>query len=183
MPLLSGAPSPSLHVPGRLLPCVPPCTLPPTSQPHAANCAAQVLLLPTGAMLLEDGTAAVLATYRDTYAAVRTEPSLLQWYENFETINSRFIAQVSEWQTTDGDERIERKLLQTAERLTRDLAALLPRVPRYAQYIARFQKGMERVDQGQRDYVCKPTIDSVHNIWFEFHEDILAVLGRPRDTT
>ncbi len=150
---------------------------------EAAANAAQVLLLPTGAMLLEDGTTAVLATYRDTYAAIRTEPDLLQWYENFEIINSRFIAQVSEWQTTDGDERIERKLLQSAERLTRDLAALLPRIPRYAQYIARFNKGMERVDQGLREYVCKPTLDSVHNIWFEFHEDILAVLGRPRDTT
>jgi hypothetical protein len=143
----------------------------------------QVLLMPTGAMLLEDGTSAVLATYRDTYAAVRTEPEVLQWYESFETINSRFIAQVSEWQTTDGDERIERKLLQTAERLTRDLAALLPRIPRYARYIARFGLGLERVDQGLSEFVCKPTIDSIHNIWFEFHEDILAVLGRPRDTT
>jgi hypothetical protein len=150
---------------------------------EAAVNTVQVLLMPTGAMLLEEGTAAVLATYRDTYAAVRAEPEVLHWYENFETINSRFIAQVSEWQTTDGDERIERKLLQTAERLTRDLAALLPRIPRYAQYIARFGKGMERVDQGLREYVCKPTIDSIHNIWFEFHEDILAVLGRPRDTT
>lgn len=150
---------------------------------EAAANASQVLLMPTGAMLLEDGTSAVLATYRDTYAAVRTEPEVLQWYQNFETVNSRFIAQVSEWQQTDGDERIERKLLQTAERLTRDLVALLPRVPRYAGYISRFEKGMERVDQGLREYVCKPTIDSIHNIWFEFHEDILAVLGRPRDTT
>jgi hypothetical protein len=150
---------------------------------EAAAGAARVLLMPTGAMLLEDGTAAVLATYRDTYATVRTEPAMLHWYENFEKINSRFIAQVSEWQATDGDERIERKLLQTAERLTRDLAELVPKIPRYAQYIARFERAMERVDQGLREYVCKPTIDSVHNIWFEFHEDILAVLGRPRDTT
>ena len=36
---------------------------------------------------------------------------------------------------------------------------------------------------GLREYVCKPTIDFVHNIWFEFHEDFLAVLGRPRDMT
>jgi hypothetical protein len=42
---------------------------------------------------------------------------------------------------------------------------------------------MDLVDQGRREFVCKPTLDSVHNIWFEFHEDILAVLGRPRDTT
>jgi hypothetical protein len=150
---------------------------------EAAANAAQVLLLPTGAMLLEDGTAAVLATYRDAYAAVRAEPAMLHWYENFELLNTRFIGQVTEWQQTDGDERIERKLLQSAERLTRDLAALVPKIARYVQYITRFERGMERVDQGLREYVCKPTIDSIHNIWFEFHEDILAVLGRPRDTT
>ena len=30
--------------------------------------------------------------------------------------------------------------------------------------------------------LARPMVDSVHNIWFEFHEDILSVLGRPRDT-
>ena len=117
--------------------------------------------------------------------AIRTEPELLQWYENFETINSRFIAQVSEWQQTDGDERIERKLLQTAVRLTRRRwRRCCARIPRYARYIDALRHAAWSVSTtGLREYVCKPTIDSVHNIWFEFHEDILAVLGRPRDTT
>lgn len=141
------------------------------------------LALPGGAMLLEGGTAAVLAYYHETYAEVRTRPEVLHWYERFEVINSRFIGQVTEWQQSEGDERIERRLLQTAERLTRELQDLLDAVPRYAHYQQRFQRSMDRVDQGQRDFVCKPTLDSVHNIWFEFHEDILAVLGRPRDTT
>lgn len=73
--------------------------------------------------------------------------------------------------------------IQAAERLTRDSAPLVPKVPRYTYYIAHFERSMERVDHALREYVCKPTIDFVHNIWFEFHEDILAVLGRPRDTT
>jgi hypothetical protein len=150
---------------------------------EAAADAAQLLLMPTGAMLLEGGTAAVLATYHEAYAGLRGEPAMLRWYENFETLNGRFIGLVSEWQHSEGDERIERRLLQAAERLTRDLAALVPKLPRYAQYITRFERSMARVDQGQPQYVCKPTIDSVHNIWFEFHEDVLAVLGRPRDTT
>jgi hypothetical protein len=136
-----------------------------------------------GAMLLEAGTAAVLQYYRNTYAEVRMRPEVLDWYEAFEVINARFIAQVTAWQQSDGDEKAERKLLQTAERLTRDLATLQSFVPRYDAYVRRFNQSMERVDQGQRDFVCNPTIDSVHNIWFEFHEDILAVLGRPRDTT
>lgn len=149
----------------------------------AASDESQVMALPEGAMLLTDGTAAVLDYYRATYAPARTDAAVLKWYEAFETLNSRFIAAVTEWQQTEGDERVERRLLQAAERLTRDLAQLIPQVPRYAEYVRRFERSMDRVDQGQRDFVCKPTIDSVHNIWFEFHEDILAVIGRPRDTT
>jgi hypothetical protein len=38
------------------------------------------------------------------------------------------------------------------------------------------------VDAGDASFVVTPTKDSVHNVWFEFHEDILSVLGRPRDT-
>jgi hypothetical protein len=138
---------------------------------------------PSGVMLLTEGTAQVLAYYDAAYATVRADPAAKQWYENFEGLNARFIGAVTEWQQTEGDERVERRLLQAAQRLVRDIGQLVPRIPRYAAYVRRFEHGMDRVDQGQRDFVCKPTIDSVHNIWFEFHEDILAVLGRPRDTT
>lgn len=139
--------------------------------------------LPTGAMLLAEGIEQVVGYYRETYAAVRADPVVRKWYENFETLNARFIGQVTEWQQTEGEARVERRLLQSAERLARDIGQLVAQIPRYAAYVRRFELAMDRVDQGQRDFVCKPTLDSVHNIWFEFHEDILAVLGRPRDTT
>lgn len=144
---------------------------------------AQIIQLPDGAMLLPDGTQAVLAYYAEQYAGVRAQAEVVQWYEDFETLNSRFIAAVTDWQKSDGDERVERKLLQCAQRLGKDIGHLVAKVPRYTEYVRRFERSMDLVDQGKRDYVCKPTIDSVHNIWFEFHEDILAVLGRPRDTT
>ena len=149
----------------------------------AASDAGWLLAMPTGAMLMPDGTAQVLDYYAATYDETRADPAMFTWYEAFEAINTRFIGLVTEWQKTEGDERVERRLLQTAERLTRDIGTLVPRIPRYASYVRRFERSMDLVDQGQRDFVCKPTIDSVHNIWFEFHEDILAVLGRPRDTT
>lgn len=149
----------------------------------AANDQGWIMTLPTGAMLLTEGTEQVLAYYREAYAAVRSDPAAAKWYENFEGLNARFIGAVTEWQQTEGDERVERRLLQAAERLVKDIGQLVPQVPRYAAYVRRFEHSMDRVDQGQREFVCKPTIDSVHNIWFEFHEDILAVLGRPRDTT
>jgi hypothetical protein len=36
------------------------------------------------------------------------------------------------------------------------------------------------VDTGEHDLVASPMADSIHNIWFEFHEDLLRTLGRTR---
>ena len=39
---------------------------------------------------------------------------------------------------------------------------------------------MGEVDSGRHDYVSSPTLNSVHTVWFEFHEDLLRTLGRDR---
>lgn len=136
-----------------------------------------------GVMLLEDGIAQVMSYYQEVYADLRSDTVLSDWYQSFESLNKRFVVDVTEWQETDGSDRSEQRVLQTAERLAKDIGRLVPIIPRYSGYVGRMERSMDRVDAGERDYVCNPTIDSVHNIWFEFHEDILTVLGRERDTT
>ncbi|KWV48456.1 hypothetical protein AS156_18440 [Bradyrhizobium macuxiense] len=133
-------------------------------------------------LLLPDGTNAVHKFYSAAYGPLRSNESVLAWYERFEVINDQFIKQVSEWQSTDGDDRIQGRLIKTVERLTKNIQELTPLIPRYNIYVDRFGTSVALVDQGEKDYVCKPTLDSVHNVWFEFHEDILSVIGRPRDT-
>jgi predicted transcriptional regulator len=133
-------------------------------------------------LLLPEGTGAVHEYYRDAYESMRTNKEVLTWYERFEVINEQFIKQVSEWQSSDGDERIQSRLIKTVERLSKNLQELTPLIPRYENYLSRFGASVARIDEGEREFVCTPTIDSVHNIWFEFHEDILSVIGRPRDT-
>jgi len=133
-------------------------------------------------LLLPEGTNAVQEYYRTAYEALRSNELVLAWYQRFEAVNEQFIKQVSEWQSTDGDERLQSRLIKTVERLTKNLQELIPLVPRYETYVDRFNRSVARIDQGETDFVCKPTIDSVHNIWFEFHEDLLSVIGRPRDT-
>ncbi len=137
---------------------------------------------PSGMMLLTPGTEAVLDYYRTTYEPIRQSEFAARWYERFETVNTRFIALVSEWQKTESD-KVKERVFQQVDKLCKLLGELLGQIPRYGQYITRFERGMSLVDQGQKQYLCKPTLDSIHNVWFEFHEDILAVLGRPRDTT
>jgi len=133
-------------------------------------------------LLLPDGTSAVHEHYRSVYQPLRSDETILDWYDRFETINEQFIKQVSEWQSTDGDARVQSRLLKTVERLSKNMQEIIPLVPRYENYVRRFAESVARIDEGDRDYVCKPTIDSIHNVWFEFHEDILSVIGRPRDT-
>jgi hypothetical protein len=142
----------------------------------------KLLETPTGMLLMPSGTEAVLDYYRHCYEDVRKSSSAVHWYERFEAINTRFIALVSEWQKSEG-EKVQDRIFQQVEKLTKLLGELVDRFPRYGQYIERFERSMSLVDRGEKQYVCNPTVDSVHNIWFEFHEDILAVLGRPRDTT
>ena len=99
-----------------------------------------LLKLPDGVMLLTDGTQQVVGYYMQHYVNLRTQASMLQWYENFESLNSRFIANVTDWQKSDGDERLERKLLQCAERLAKDIGQLVPAIARYAGYVRRFEQ-------------------------------------------
>jgi len=132
-------------------------------------------------LLAPGGTQAVLEHYQEAYGALRANPDLNAWYDRFEAINAQFIKHVSEWQAS-GDERAQSRLMRTVERLIKSLGEITPVLPRYEGYVRRLEQGLALVDQGQIDYVAKPTIDSIHNIWFEFHEDILSVLGRPRDT-
>ena len=132
-------------------------------------------------MLTDTGTQELLAEYRDRYAAFRTDLEILGWYERFESINKQFLQAISAWQTDGTDPAKLDRLLRLVERQTKALRTIERTIPRYARYADRFGAAMDRIDSGDTEYVSSPTADSVHNIWFEFHEDILTVIGRPRD--
>ena len=144
-----------------------------------------VLGLGSQYVLTDEGRQAVLDYYALAYEEMRADPEIQDWYVRFETVNDRFLQLVSAWQTrgdaADGD-RVYDRLAKTVERHVAALEQVADRLPRYRHYADRFRKSLDRVDSGQVEYVTSPTVDSLHNIWFEFHEDILALLGRPRET-
>jgi hypothetical protein len=139
--------------------------------------------MPAGVMLMPAGTELVLAYYHETYETLRANPLVTQWYERFEVLNTRFISLISEWQRSERDPHALDKVIQVVERLVTAIETIVGDIPRYEGYARRFRAAVDRVDSGDAEYVSNPTKDSIHNVWFEFHEDILAVLGRPRDTT
>jgi hypothetical protein len=156
-----------------------------TVEDMAAKFAAteDIFALPVGIMLMPAGTEFVLEYYRETYATVRADPQLSEWYDRFEHLNQRFIALISDWQRSGNDPGTLDKAIKVVERLNNAIEDLLPTIPRYEEFVRRFNEAIDRVDSGDLEFVSNPTKDSIHNVWFEFHEDILAVLGRPRDTT
>jgi hypothetical protein len=155
------------------------------ARPLVDEAVANGLLLDLGGqyMLQEDGTRAVLEFYTNTYSEQRQNQDLVGWYDRFEIINTQFLKLVSDWQSEQsGDEATLGRLTRTVERLIKSLSQAVEIIPRYQVYADRFASALARVDQGDHSYVSSPTTDSIHNVWFEFHEDILAVLGKPRDT-
>ena len=133
-------------------------------------------------LLVPEGTQVVQDYYKAAFESHRAEPRLVAWYDRFELLNEQFIKHVSDWQKSEGEEKAQTRLIRTVERLVRSLNEIIPQIPRYRGYVTRFERGLSLIDEGNLAYVCSPTLDSVHNVWFEFHEDILSVIGRPRDT-
>ncbi|MCX9193136.1 hypothetical protein C3Y87_17290 [Carbonactinospora thermoautotrophica] len=133
-------------------------------------------------MLTGEGTRAVLDGYTERYASLRSAEEVEAWYQRFETLNTQFLQTLSAWQTAEeADSTLLDRLVRLVERHIRALESFTNVIPRYRGYADRFRRALDLVDAGREEFVTSPTVDSLHNIWFEFHEDILTVLGRPRD--
>jgi len=59
-------------------------------------------------------------------------------------------------------------------------AALAAVAPRLAPYARRIADAAAAIATGDPRFVASPRVDSLHQIWFELHEDLLVTLGRSR---
>jgi predicted transcriptional regulator len=148
-----------------------------------------------GSALPSDGAeAALAASAAEHYAALRADPAVISLADGFDDINTRLLAAMSAWQQVDlggqkvandhadsaYDDRIITRIDRLVQRLDPLLAALSRYDQRFAGYKQRFAAALGGIDQGRHELVSSPTADSVHTIWFEFHEDLLRTLGRQR---
>jgi hypothetical protein len=128
-----------------------------------------------------EGVRAAIAAYDERYSDLRASQDVLTWYERFEVLNAQFLTTLSAWQTSGSDDAALDKVLRLVDRQIKALTSFVGFVPRYQRYVDRFEASIEKVEAGHTEWVTSLTLDSVHNVWFELHEDILTVLGRPRD--
>lgn len=146
------------------------------------------------ALPTDEAEPALAAAAAEHYAQLRADDEVLGLVERFETTNAQFLVTMSSWQQIDVggrkvtndhtdpdyDDKVIARLEKLIARLTGLLDALAGHDPRFGLYPQRFEAAIGFVDQGRHEYVSSPTVDSVHNIWFEFHEDLLRTLGRER---
>lgn len=59
------------------------------------------------------------------------------------------------------------------------LDALAGRLARFSRYAKRLDRAVDR-SVGDPAWLESPALDSIHTVWFELHEHLLATLGRDR---
>jgi hypothetical protein len=123
------------------------------------------------------------------------EPVVEDVHLRFLPLNARFQEAVTKWQVRPqpGDElarndhtdfRWDDRVLDSLERTVGHALALVGTLSgvltRFDGYGARLQRALTAVTSGRRNWVDGLDVDSLHRIWFELHEDLLATLGRQR---
>ncbi|MCF7547561.1 hypothetical protein [Pseudonocardia sp. WMMC193] len=153
-----------------------------------------VVVAAGSALPTDEAEPALKAAADEHYRVVREDAGVGELVDRFETVNTQFLTTMSAWQQIDvggrkvandhSDSEYDDKIIGRLDKLIARLGPLLDALaehdPRFARYPTRFATAVDGIDQGRHELVSSPTLDSVHNIWFEFHEDLLRTLGRER---
>jgi pyruvate,orthophosphate dikinase len=112
-------------------------------------------------------------------------------YDRFENVNSALKVVITAWQMRDAstpndhadgiyDAEVLGRLDKVDSRLAPILKTVIDLAPRLTPYQARFAHALECIDDGDVTFVASPIKDSYHQVWFEFHEELIGLLGRSR---
>jgi hypothetical protein len=122
----------------------------------------------------DEAVPALAAAAVRRYADVRADAGIAALVTRFETVNAQLLETMSAWQ------QVITRIDRLVQRLQPLLDALAAHDPRFATYGRRFAAALDGIDRGDHELVSSPVRDSVHTVWFEFHEDLLRTLGRDR---
>lgn len=119
------------------------------------------------------------------------QSALTSLYEEFDQHNTALKQIVSDWQINGGapndhtDLSYDAGVLDRLAELDTGFQPLVARIaqvaPRLARYAERFGNAIHQIRSGDTSYVARPISDSYHTVWFEFHEELIGLLGRTRE--
>ena len=110
-------------------------------------------------------------------------------YDRFTGLNDDFKALVSEWQLSSAEAQTDEawaSLVQAVAALHTRLRPLIDEtaghVDRLRAYGGRFERALAALRAGERSMLASPLEESYHTVWFEYHEELIALCGRDRAT-
>jgi pyruvate,orthophosphate dikinase len=112
-------------------------------------------------------------------------------YEEFCEVNAELKATITAWQlrgdstpNDHSDKSYDQSVIARLGRLHAQAGPIIERIeqaaPRLAHYRRRLTLALDKIAQGDTTYVARPIIDSYHTVWFELHEDLIAINGLTR---
>ena len=112
-------------------------------------------------------------------------------YGEFCTANAELKATMTAWQlradgtpNDHGDKAYDQAVTARLSVLHANADSTIERIaqaaPRLAHYRRRLANALDKIRQGEAAYVARPIIDSYHTVWFELHEDLIAINGLTR---
>jgi DNA-binding GntR family transcriptional regulator len=125
-----------------------------------------------GRRSLTDAGEAELAAYLAAESVRVGRADLMTAYEAFLPLNREFLAALA-------SEAGLAHLAMLVDRLDPVLHALAAQLGRFGGYRTRFDHAFRQAETDPV-WVAGPSVDSIHTIWFELHEHLLATLGRNR---
>jgi hypothetical protein len=119
------------------------------------------------------------------------EAALRRSYEAFLALNRELIRVCNDWQVRPGgvpndhndppyDWSVVDRLQALDERATPVIARVGRVHARFTTYRPRLRAALERVDEGEHEWLTSPRCDSYHTVWMQLHEDVLLALGADR---
>lgn len=140
--------------------------------------------------LTPEGRERLAVLVRAEHAGIDRQ-ALTALYEEFDRHNTALKQIVSDWQIKSGapndhtDEAYDRAVIDRLSGLDVEFRPLVARIaqvaPRLTIYQRRFGNAVEQIRAGDTSYFARPITDSYHTVWFEFHEELIGLLGRTRE--
>jgi len=145
-------------------------------------------------LITKEGAEAV-SLQRQAELTPEGKAQLTLLYDEFQELNHTVKQLATDWQLKDVagskvlndhtdpayDFKVLSKLFDTHEKVEAFFQKLDSLTNRYRLYLTRLTAAVEKLKNGELDYFTKPTVDSYHTVWFEFHEDLLKLIGKQRE--
>ncbi len=144
-----------------------------------------IFVSPAGCMLTDEGVRRHEELLEVERESIDRE-GVAALYERFLAVNQPTKSKCADWQKLadddlDGRFTIATDLQDILERVSVTLTRTADLLPRFAGYAPRLRGALDKVLEGQSEFLTSPRVESFHNVWMEAHEDYLVTLGISRE--